>query len=331
MPYIALRDLWHAGVLAVVLVAVILLFLAIYQFFIEPARRRQKVNRRLSEGHQERLQRIQILKERSENPKDWWPKLVKLILGEKRLAKLKTQMLQADIHQDPGTFLRISLYPFALGFVIGFFFLENALLGLILGCALGSIPFFYIKWKRANKTKKFEAQMPDAMELLARSLRAGHTLPSALELIGDEMEDPIAAEMGIAYEEQKFGISVAEALVHTLERVDSMDLNYFVAAVLIQQETGGNLAELMENIAHVIRSRLNFKAKVRGLTAMGRLSTTIMIIVPIGIFFVLMLVANQYEKVLVETSTGRTMLIMGVVFIVIGGYVLKKLINTVEV
>jgi tight adherence protein B len=145
------------------------------------------------------------------------------------------------------------------------------------------------------------------------------------------MEDPMAAEMGIAYEEQKFGISVAEALLHTLERVDSMDLNYFVAAVLIQQETGGNLAELMENIAHVIRSRLNFKAKVRGLTAMGRLSTIIMVIVPIVIFFVLMLVANKYERVLVETSTGRTMLMAGVVSLLIGGYLLKKLINSVEV
>jgi tight adherence protein B len=240
-------------------------------------------------------------------------------------------MLQADINQDPGTFLRITLYPFALGLLIGVFFLRNAVLGLLLGCALGTIPFFYIKWKRKDKTKKFEAQMPDAMELLARSLRAGHTLPSALELIGNEMEDPMAAEMGIAYEEQKFGISIAEALVHTLERVDSMDLNYFVAAVLIQQETGGNLAELMENIAHVIRSRLNFKAKVRGLTAMGRLSTIIMIIVPVAIFFVLMLVANKYEKVLVESSTGRTMLTVGVVLVLIGGYLLRKLINSVEV
>ena len=331
MQNIALRDLWYAGVLAVVLVAVILLIMAIYHFLIEPARKRQKVNRRLSEGYQERFQRIQILKERSENPKDWWTKLVKFIIGEKRLAKLKTRMLQADIHQDPGTFLRISLYPFALGFLIGFFLMKSAVLGLILGSALGSIPFFYIKWKRAQKTKKFEAQMPDAMELLARSLRAGHTLPSALELIGNEMENPMGAEMGIAYEEQQFGISTSEAMFHMLERVDSLDLKYFVAAVLIQQETGGNLAELMENIARVIRSRLNFKAKVRGLTAMGRLSTIIMVIVPIIIFFLLMVVAHKYEKVLVETSTGRTMLMAGVVSLLIGGYLLKKLINSVEV
>ena len=172
--------------------------------------------------------------------------------------------------------------------------------------------------------------MPDAMELLARSLRAGHTLPSALELIGTEMESPMGSEMGIAYEEQQYGISTSEAMVHMLERVDSLDLKYFVSAVLIQQETGGNLAELMDNIAKVIRSRLNFKAKVRGLTAMGRISTTIMIIVPIIAFFLLMLVAHQYEKALVQTPVGRTMLMAGVVCVLIGGYLLKKLINSVE-
>ena len=331
MSTMTLRDLWYAGVLAVVLVAVILLIMAIYQFLIEPARKRQKVNRRVSEGYQERFQRIQILKERSGNQAGWWPKLVKLILGEKRLTKLKTRMLQADIHQDPGTFVSISLYPVALGLVIGFLFLKNTALGLLVGCALGTIPFFYIKWKRRNKTKQFEAQMPDAMELLARSLRAGHTLPSALELIGNEMENPMGAEMGVAYEEQQFGISTSEALVHMLERVDSLDLKYFVAAVLIQQETGGNLAELMENIAHVIRSRLNFKSKVRGLTAMGRISTNIMVIVPIVAFFLLMVVAPEYEKALVQTPVGRIMLMSGVACILIGGYLLKKLMNSIEV
>lgn len=323
-------DFLYAVILALVLVAIILLIMAIYQFLIEPARKRQKVNQRLSDGYQERLQQIRILKERVEKPAGWWSKLLKSVLGEKRLARLRTHMLQADMHQDPGAFIRLSLYIVAMGLVIGFFVMNNPILGLILGAALGTVPFFYLGWRRKKKTKQFETQMPDAMELLARSLRAGHTLPSALQLIGTEMESPMGAEMGIAYEEQQYGISTSEAMVHMLERVDSLDLKYFVSAVLIQQETGGNLAELMDNIARVIRSRLNFKAKVRGLTAMGRLSTAIMIIVPIVIFFALMLIANQYEKVLVETSTGRTMLTAGVVFILIGGYVLRKLINSVE-
>ena len=109
-----------------------------------------------------------------------------------------------------------------------------------------------------------------------------------------------------------------------------MDLRYFIGAVLIQTDTGGNLAELMENIAKVIRSRLNFKSKVRGLTAMGRISTTIMIIAPVLAFFAMMLVAREYEKVLLHTSTGRTMLMAGVVFVLLGSYLLKRMIRAVE-
>jgi tight adherence protein B len=323
-------DIWYAVTLAVVLVAVILLMAAIYQFLIEPARKREKVNRRLRENYQERLQQIRIFKERLAKPTGWWPKLLNLILGEKLLARLKSRMLQADMHQDPGTFIRMSLYLVALGLIIGYFLFSNPFLGIFLTVALGTVPFYYLKMRRQQKTKKFEVQMPDAMELLARSLRAGHTLPSALELIGTEMEPPMSTEMGLAYEEQQYGISTSEAMVHMLERVDSLDLKYFVSAVLIQQETGGNLAELMENIANVVRNRLNFKAKVRGLTAMGRISTTIMIVVPIIAFFLLMVVAHEYEKALIQTPVGQKMLMAGVGCILIGGYLLKKLINSVE-
>jgi tight adherence protein B len=115
-----------------------------------------------------------------------------------------------------------------------------------------------------------------------------------------------------------------------LERVASMDLSYFVGAVLIQTDTGGNLAELMENIARVIRSRLNFKSKVRSLTAMGRITTNIMIIAPILAFCALMTIGHEYEKVIIETSTGRTMLVAGIVFIFIGAFMLKKMIRAVE-
>jgi len=330
MSPFTLRDLWYAAILSVILVAVILLIVAIYQFLIEPGQKRRKVSRRLKEGYQEQLQRIQILKERLDAKAGWWSKFLKILAGENRLVTLRTHMLQADLHQDPGIFLRRTLYLFVAGFLIGTWGLRNPLSGLLLGGGLGSIPFFYLRWKRRGKTRQFESQMPDAMELLARSLRAGHTLPSALQLIGEEIDHPMGTEMGIAYEEQQYGISTPDALVHMLERVDSMDLRYFVAAVLIQQETGGNLAELMENIAHVIRNRLNFKSKVRSLTAMGRISTTIMIITPIVTFFILMLVANQYEKALVFTSVGRKMLVTGILLVCLGGFMLKRIMNAVE-
>jgi tight adherence protein B len=119
-------------------------------------------------------------------------------------------------------------------------------------------------------------------------------------------------------------------LSHMLERVHSLDLSYFVSAVLIQQETGGNLAELMETIAHVVRGRLNFKAKVRGLTAMGRLSNAIMIAVPIAVFFAMLAIAPEYERALLETSMGRALLLGGVVLAAFGYYALRKIVLSVE-
>jgi tight adherence protein B len=324
------RDFWYASVLSATLVAVILLMMAIYQFFIEPSRRRRKVSRRLNEGQQNYLRQIQILKEGATLPPGWWSRLLNKLLGANRLAKLRSRMLQADIYYSPGFFLMWSFYFSFLGFLAGAWVLRNTSIA-ILGCGLGILPYLYLKRQRKIKTRRFEAQMPDAMELLARSLRAGHTLSGGLELLAKELPEPIGKEMAIACDEQQFGISTAEALFHMLYRVDSMDLRYFIGAVLIQQDTGGNLAELMENIASVVRSRLNFKSKVRSLTAMGRMSTAVMIIAPIVVFFVLMIVARDYEKVLLENPTGQTMLIAGIVFMLLGAFLLKRMIRAVEV
>lgn len=324
------RDLLYILSLSAALVAVILLAMAAYHLVFEPVRQRRRVNRRLQEGGEEYLRRIKILKERTGNITDRRLKVFQKILGEKRLAKLQRQMLQADIYLDiPTFFMRLFLLA-TLGFLVGSFLLQNALLGLGLGSGIFVLPFFFMSWKRRKKAAKFEIQMPDAMELLSRSLRAGHTLPSAIELLGEEMGDPMGTEMKIVYEEQRFGISMSEALFQMLQRVDSMDLRYFVSAVLIQQDTGGNLAELMENIARIIRNRINFRAKVRGLTAIGRLSAKVMIVVPILAFFALMVVAHKYEHVLITTSTGRQMLMVGIVMLIIGSYLLKKIIDSVE-
>jgi tight adherence protein B len=327
---ITLKDFWYAGILSVVLVAMILAVLAIYQFLVEPVRKRRKVNRRLSEGYEKRLELINILKEGAAEPTGLWPKLLARVLGKPRLASLKTWMMQADVHEPPEKLIRRNLTLSLVAFVAVVLVLKSFLLGLLLGCGVGAVSFLYLGRKRKIKTRKFEAQMPDGMELLARSLRAGYALPAAIELVGEEMPEPMGTEMMIVYEEQQFGISMSEAFTHLMERVESMDLRYFVAAVLIQQETGGNLAELMENIAAVIRSRLNFKSKVRSLTAMGRISTTIMIIAPVVAFFGMMLVAYEYEKELLYTSAGRTMLMAGVALVLLGSYMLKKVIQAIE-
>jgi tight adherence protein B len=321
------REIIYAVALTAILLAVILLAMAIYQYFLEPARKRKKINQRLNETG-EYMRRIEILKERSKDQAG--QRLIKKILGTKRVTELQTFMLQADVYKDPGSFWGQVLLIVIVIALVTWWITKNPLLALVAGGAAGLLPYFYLKWKKAGKTIKFESQMPDAMELLARSLRAGHTMPSAMELLGEEMGDPVGTEMKIAYEEQRFGISVPESLTHMVQRVDSMDLRYFVAAVLIQQETGGNLAELMENIARVIRDRLNFKAKVKALAASGRISAWIMIVTPIVTFFAIMVLAPQYGKILVTSSLGQKLLMVGVVLGIIGAYLLRRMIQALE-
>ena len=324
-----LSELWYAAILTATLVAIILLATAIYHFIIVPVRKRRKVNRRLTE-EMELLRRVQILKEKSKDTKNWRGTLFNKLLGAERFNKLQTFMLQADLYKDSENFLTVVLLSALAGFWVGTWVLANVLLGCLIAITIGILPFIYLTLERKSKTLKFEKQMPDAMELLARSLRAGHTLPSAIELLGEEMDAPMGTETKIAYEEQKYGLSVSDSFLNMLQRVESMDLRYFVSAVLIQQETGGNLAELMENIAHVVRSRLNFKAKLRGLTATGRFSAMIMIIVPVLAFFGLMVVAPHYEKILLTSSLGRTMLLGWLVATLVGAILLRKLVRSVE-
>ncbi len=322
-------DLGYAVVLTAILLAIILLAVAIYQFFLEPIRKRRRVNQRLTESG-EYMRRSQILKERSGAQTGWRMILLGKILGDERLVRVQRYMLQADVYHDPGRFWGKVLLIDLGGLIVGYWALRNGLLALLIAAVLAALPCLYLRWKKRDKTARFERQMPDAMELLARSLRAGHTMPSAIELLGEEMEDPLGTEMKIVYEEQRFGMSVAESLINMLQRVDSLDLRYFVSAVLIQQDTGGNLAELMENIARVVRDRLNFKAKVRALAASGRYSAMIMIVTPIVAFIGLLVLAPSYEQVLLTSSTGIKLLLVGITLSLIGGYTLRRMIQALE-
>lgn len=322
------RDFWYAMILSASLAAGILLFAVIYYWFIVPLRQRRKIKQLLKEAGVRK--RLQILKERRDDKEGGAYTLIRGLIGARRLTRLQTLMLQADVFLRPTTLVSWMLFLSLGGVLLGFWVLRNILLGALLGVGFLILPLVYLRWKKLRKAARFERQMPDALELLARSLRAGHTLLSGIELLGEEMPDPLGTEMKIVFEDQKYGLSVGEAMQAMLRRVDSVDLRYFVSAILLQQTTGGNLAALMETLAFVIRSRLNFKAKLRGLTASGRLSAVIMIITPIITFFLLLIVAPVYEKALLTTSRGRHLLALGMIFILLGSFSLRKLLRSVE-
>ncbi|MEJ5328526.1 MAG: type II secretion system F family protein [Desulfobaccales bacterium] len=329
MPITA-RDLWYALGLAALFVAVLFLLSAVYTMVWEPMRQRRRVAQRLTETSQAYLRRVQIVKARLEDQTSPGLNLVRLLLGKDRLRRLQKEMLQADVYRSPGEFLGLVAILAGTGVMLGLVFLKSFLFGLLLAAPLAFLPFLWLKQKKALKAQKVEAQLPDAMEMLARSLKAGHTLPSAAELLGQELDHPLGTEFRIAYEEQRFGLSMTEALNNMLERVDSRDLKYFVTAVLIQTDTGGNLVEIVEKIAQLIRARLNFKVKVRSLTAEGRLSAVVLTVLPIIVFIIMTLIKYEYEMALFYEPVGRVMLGMAFILLITGSIIMRRLVKAVE-
>jgi tight adherence protein B len=192
---------------------------------------------------------------------------------------------------------------------------------------LFSAPFVWLWYKRAQRLKKFGAQLPEAMELVARALRAGHSLAAGLHVVADEMPDPIAKEFGRAYEEQNLGVSLDEALMHMCDRVPNLDLRFFVTSVNIQRQTGGDLAEILDRIGHVIRERFKILGQVKALTAEGRLSGIVLIAMPIGLFLMMLHMKPDYVSLLWTDPMGIKMSIGAIVLMIIGSYAIKKIVD----
>jgi tight adherence protein B len=214
----------------------------------------------------------------------------------------------------------------AVGFLLGGRFLYGPWVWVV-AAAMSYLPIFILRWKKRRKTAQFEQQMPEAMELLARSLRAGYTLPATMELVAQEIPAPLGKEMRITYEEQRLGLSVTQALRRMGERVASQDLGYFVTAVLVQNESGGNLAEILENIGSLIRERMKLKGKVQILTAEGRFSALILMGLPVLTFLALYVVSRNYIMLLFSDPLGRKMLGAAMCSMAIGAWVMKKMVS----
>jgi tight adherence protein B len=319
-------NLQYAVGLVAVFVTICLLASGINQFLLEPMRRRRHLDQRLKGNKREQEFRTQIFKAALETRKGLLVKWAERVAGWGRIESLQRQLLQADIYLTPNVFLTLVVALGGLGFVVGSV-LGNPGLSLALALVLGMLPILFLRWKRHRKTSKIERHMPDAMELLARSLRAGHTLQATLELVSQEIPAPLGKEMRITYEEQRLGLSMNQAFRRMGERVASRDLRYFVTAVLIQSETGGNLAEILENIGLIIRERLKLKGKVRGLTAEGRFSALVLGVLPVLTFLALFVINRKYVMVLFDDPLGIKILTVGIVNIILGAIVMKKMVT----
>jgi tight adherence protein B len=232
------------------------------------------------------------------------PSMDRLLLGLPRVHALDRLLVQADTRLNVAGFLGVSIALALLAGVIAFVLSAPTFLVWTVMVAGALTPLVYILRLGSQRLKKIEQQLPDALDLLSRAMQAGHAFSSALRMAGMESPEPIAHEFRTTFDEINFGVAMQDALVNLAARVASADLRYFVIAVLIQRETGGNLAELLTSIAALIRERFKLAGMVRVLSAEGRLSAWILALLPFALAGIVNLVNPQFMSLLWTDPTG---------------------------
>jgi tight adherence protein B len=255
------------------------------------------------------------------------PWLNRLLLKLRWTEKMKRLLEQAGSERPLGFFVLLSVLLAAVGFLIFSRVDPSYVVSVWMAIIFALMPFFYIYWKKRRRMQKFERQLPEALDLIARSLKAGHAFSGGLKMVVDEFSDPISSEFDEALNEINFGFGINDALKNMLNRVDCPDLRFFVISVVIQRETGGNLAEILTSIAHLIRERFRLQGHVRTLAAEGKFSAYILTGIPFFVTALLMLLSPGYVETLMDDPIGRMMIIIGMFMMAVGAVIMKKIIT----
>jgi tight adherence protein B len=221
----------------------------------------------------------------------------------------------------------ISLLMAILGWGVAWLMFDNAVLIVGIGAALGVSPCVYLYVLREYRFGRCDSQLPDAVDLMARALRAGHALSSVLEMVGQETPEPLGSEFRMIHEQQNFGLPMREAIMGLVERVPSDDMRLLVTAILVQGETGGNLALIFDKMTAVMRERARLRGQLKIYTAQGRITGWILCAMPFIMFGLLSVVDPGYTKILLTDPLGVHLIYAGLVMMVIGVLVIRKIID----
>ena len=311
-----------------VFVAVLLLLESLYVMWQShrgpEAKKLHKRLQALSATH-DRTAQTQLLKQRMLSE---LPMLERLLQGLPRMRGLDRFILQSGLNW---TVAKLLLGCAAVGVVAWLAVVMGAHQSMLVGAAaaavLGSAPFMYVQYMRNKRLEKIERQLPDALDLITRALRAGHAFSSALKMTGEEMADPVAGEFRTVHDEVNFGVSLEQALAHLSERVPLTDLRYFVVAVLIQRESGGNLTEILANLSQLIRERLKLLAKVRVLSSEGRMSAWILGLMPFFLAGAMNLVNPEFMSLLWKDPIGIAIIKYMLTLMLIGAVIMRRIIR----
>lgn len=269
-------------------------------------------------------ERISILKQRRYSRNDGFDRLLH---KSKLMARIDQLLLQSGTGWSVEIFLGASACALVMGMVLGASWGLPSLLRVLLGVMLAFVPFLLARRARARRLERIELQLPDAADFIARALRAGHSFTNVLQIVGNELPEPLAGEFRTAREEINYGVPMSEALHNMADRIPLTDLRYLIIAVLIQRESGGNLAEILGNISLLIRGRLKLAGQIRVLSAEGRMSAWILGLLPFVVGFVMTIINFSYISMLWTDPTGITVVQVGLVMIVVGVIWMRKIIR----
>lgn len=264
-----------------------------------------------------------IIKQRLLNEADT---LQKMLLTAPRLRQLDRMMEQSGLQMTVARLLLITLATATGSYLLAVIMLPAPIAALV-AAAAASLPIIHVQRRRAQRLRKLERQLPDALDLIGRALRAGHAFATGLQMAGEEMAEPIAGEFRLTHEEVNFGVSLQQALMNMAARTPSTDLRYFVVAVLIQRETGGNLTEVLGNLAALMRERFKLLEKVRVLASEGKLSAWILAILPFAVAGVINLVNPGFLRVLWTDPVGLKMLGAALTMMGLGALWMRRIIR----
>lgn len=322
----------------VYLAAIVMAFLTfgIVLFVLRPSTEQKKLDRRVVQvknatpGEEVAVSEDlrQYLKVEEQGAFGWIEDLIDTSSVHRQLQML---ILQADSTITVGNVVVASLgLAVILALVVDLFF-SVMWIALVAGFAGMFLPFAVLAWRRKKRLNKFNSVLADAIDMMARSLRAGHSLPAALGVVASQALEPVKSEFDEVYKKQNLGLPLREAMMQMLDRVPSQDLRVFVTGVLVQKDTGGNLAEILDRIVSVIRERVRIHGEIRTHTAQGRMTGWILTGLPVVLLLLINVVDPGYSSVLFTTDIGHYLIYTGVVLLAVGGFIIRTIINGIEI
>ena len=314
-----------------VFLGMVIVSFALVAFFTRQTEWEKAVKQRVGDiqqaRHEDRTRQQdaeRILKAESSGGYSW---LDQLLEGYSFTAKFKILAVQSGANWKISAFLFYSVGIGTIVFLAGDLFFPALLLDTLLAIAGLCAPYMYLKHRRSSRLRQFNNALPDAIDMMARALRAGHSLSSAIEVLAEQAGEAVAVEFAAVFRQQNFGLPLRDALLQMAERIPSKDLRFLVTAMLVQKETGGNLTEILDRTTHVIRERLRIEGDIRVHTAQGRLTGWILTLLPVVMLFLLNLINPGYSHVLLHDPVGHKLLYASAGLLLMGSFVISRIVD----